>query len=142
MNWLTSVIDRLANFSSRFAWPLPFTAFWGGERKRPLRPTTCPSAKTWGKRQSSLQCVQPPCKKYEPKIHTHFCSDQMGRTSTVACDCRQTTGGENLGPHLRDDRHGDRSPLAETTFVRHFVQMTRGTAGAQQMEARIAGKAQ
>jgi hypothetical protein len=23
MNWLTSVIDRLANFSSRFAWPFP-----------------------------------------------------------------------------------------------------------------------
>jgi len=55
VNWLTSVIDRLANFSSRFAWPLPFTAFWGGERKRPPpRPTTCPSAKTWGKRHSSL----------------------------------------------------------------------------------------
>ena len=62
VNWLTSVIERLANFSSRFAWPLPFTAFWGGERKRPTRPTTCPSAKTWGKRQSSLKRVQR-CKK-------------------------------------------------------------------------------
>jgi hypothetical protein len=52
---LTSVIERLANFSSRFAWLLPFIGFWGGERKRPPRPITCPSAITCGKRHSSLQ---------------------------------------------------------------------------------------
>ena len=39
MNRLTSVIERLANFSSRFAWPFPLSALWGGERKRLTRPT-------------------------------------------------------------------------------------------------------
>jgi hypothetical protein len=41
VNRLTSVIDRWAKFSSRFACTLPFGAVWGGERKRPApRPTT------------------------------------------------------------------------------------------------------
>jgi hypothetical protein len=52
------------------------------------------------------------------------------------------TDGGNLGHHLRDDHRVDRSPLVEATFVPHFVQMPRGSAGAGQTEARIAGKAQ
>jgi hypothetical protein len=58
----------------------------------------------------------------------------------VACD-RQMMDGENLGLHLRDDHHVDRSRLVKRIFVHHFVQRA-GTAGAQQMEVRVAGKVQ
>jgi hypothetical protein len=67
---------------------------------------------------------------YGFKIRTRFYSGQMGKTSTVACDRRQMTDGENLGPHLRDDHRVDQSPLAKTIFVHHFVQVAGGTAGA------------